>query len=391
LAWDFTGSAEPDFGCNWTCQYPPTGYVLPAIAAHLVAFQKKGTLRDGGMLEAFYATRLVNWALVTIALWLVMRAIPWARNLLLFFYSVPEVLQQGTALNNDAFLFAMGFLILGKLLRPASWAHAGWIAIAIMAMSIIKPVYAPLALLAAPLYLALRPTLATFRWRQALVILGLVMPLPLWGVWARMNTYDRSRDWHAWWADPGRQTTFLKHHPAYLLVICWSQLKNFFGNGLLDGSWKSVIGAFGWNAFFMAPIGYYLVVAALILAVTADATNGVAADPISSFTGVPRWKHILAWSLAVIGVLLVVPGMTLAMYLRFTNVGVTGVLGVQGRYLLILLLMIIAIGLYGIKQRWSARWFSVPLSLSMTILSAGLMIVSNGYALAAMFGYFWVQ
>lgn len=391
LAWNFTGLSDTGFAGDLQCKYPPTGYLLPAAAARLVGLRKDGTPRPGGMMEAFYATRIVNWGLVSIALWLLLRAIPWGRNLLLFFYTVPEVLQQGTALNNDAFLFVMGFLILGMLLRPASWGHVAWIAVAIMAMTTIKPVYAPMALIAAPLYVALRPTLRTFRWRQALVTIGLVTPLPIWKLWSVMNTYDQTYDWHATWADPVRQSAFLRSHPDYLLVICWSQFKNFFGNGLLDGSWKSVIGAFGWNAFFMAPVAYYLVVAALVLAVAADATNGVAAAPIGSFTGVSGWAHNLAWILAVTGILLVIPGMTLAMYLLFTNVGVTGVLGVQGRYFLIPFLLLFAMGLYAIKQYWTARLANVPLSIGATTMSAGLMIVSNCYAVFAICDYFWAH
>jgi Predicted membrane protein (DUF2142) len=391
LAWDFTGLSDTGFAGDLQCKYPPTGYLLPAGAARLVGLHKDGTPRPGGMLEAFYATRLVNWGLVTIALWLLLRAIPWGRNLLLFFYTVPEVLQQGTALNNDAFLFVMGFLILGMFLRPASWGHAAWIAVAIMAMTTIKPVYAPMALLAAPLYVALRPTLRTFRWKQALVTIGLVTPFMVWKLWSVMNTYDQEYDWRASWADPVRQTAFLKAHPTYLLVICWSQFKNFFGNGLLDGSWKSVIGAFGWNAFFMAPIGYYLVVAALVLAMAADATNGVVADPIGSFDGVSRRAHNLAWILAVVGILLVFPGMTLAMYLIFTTVGVTGVLGVQGRYFLIPFLLFLAMGLYAIKQYWNGRLANIWVSIGATVAAAGLMIVSNCYAVSAICDYFWVH
>jgi hypothetical protein len=388
LAWNFTGLAEPGFCGDLQCKYPPTGYVLPAIAARLVALHADGTPRQGGMLAGFYATRLVNWMLTSIAMFWLLRAMPWGRSLLLFFYSLPEVVQQGMSLNNDAFLFAMAFLILGMLLRPATWSHVAWIAVALIAMTTIKPVYAPMALLAVPLYLYLWPTPWTSK--QDLITIGLVTPFPLWKLWSMMNTYDRTYDWRASWADPALQAVFLRQHPLHFFVICWSQFKNFFGDGMLSGSWKSVIGLFGWTAFYMAAIGYYLVIAAFALALTADVTNGVEAPPVGS-ASTSLWLCNLCWILAVWGVLLVLPGMTVAMYLLFTSVGSNDVLGVQGRYFLIPFLLLVSIGLYGIKRQWGMQVISLRWSSVTTAMSSALMLVSNVLALVAIRDYFWLR
>jgi uncharacterized membrane protein len=388
LAWNFTGLGEPGGSGDLQCKYPPTAYVLPAIAARLVALREDGTPRQGGMLASFYAARMVNWMLTSIAMLWLLQAMPWGRNLLLLFYSLPEVLQQGMSVNNDAFLFAMTFLILGVLLRPAAWSNVAWIAVALIAMTTIKPVYAPMALLAAPLYLYLRSVRWT--WKQDLITIGLVTPLLLWKLWSMFNTYDTTYDWRASWANPALQGIFLRQNPLHIFVICWAQFKDFFGNGMLSGSWKSVIGLFGWTAFYMATIGYYLVIAAFVLALTADATNGVEAPPIGS-CNISRWLHNLCWILAVCGVLLVLPGITVAMYLVFTSVGSNDVLGVQGRYFLTPFLLLVAIWLYGIKRQWGMRTISARWSPVATVMSAALMLVANVLSLVAIHDYFWMR
>jgi hypothetical protein len=388
LAWNFTGLAGPGGNGDIQCQYIPTGYILPAIAARLIALRADGTPRQGGMLAGFYATRLVNWMLTSIAMLWLLRATQWERSLLLFFYSLPEVVQQGMSLNNDAFLFAMSFLILGMLFRPAAWSNVAWIAVALTAMTTIKPVYAPMALVTAPLYLYLRSVRWT--WKQDLITIGLITPYFLWKLWAIANTYDRTYDWRPSGADPALQGFLLRQHPFHLLVICWVQFKNFFGEGLVTGSWKSVIGLLGWTSVYIAPIGYYLVIIAFAVALTADATNGIEAPSIG-FAGASRWLRNLCWILASCGVLLVLPATGVAMYIVFTPVGSSQVLGVQGRYYLIPFLLLVTIGLYGVNRRWRTQLSSLRVSLGATALSAVLMLVSNAFALVAIRNFYYTN
>jgi len=388
LAWNFTGLGAPGGSGDIQCAYIPTGYVLPAIAARLVALHADGNPRQGGMLAAFYATRVVNWMLTSLAMLWLLRAMPWGRSLLLLFYSLPEVLQQGMSLNNDAFLFAMTFLILGMLLRPATWSNVAWIALALIAMTTIKPVYAPMALLAAPLYLYLWPMPWTSK--QDLITIGLLAPLPLWKLWSMMNTYDRTYDWRPTGADPVLQGAFLRQYPLHLFTICWSQFKNFFGDGFLTGSWRSVIGSLGWSNFDMAPAGYYFIIAAFALALTADATNGVEPPSMGS-SATSRWLRTLCWILALGGVFLVLPAIGLAMYLVFAPVGSNQALGIQGRYYLIPFLLFVAIGLYAIKRQWGTQLIGPRLSLGATAMSAALMLASNALALMAIRGYYYTS
>jgi hypothetical protein len=387
-AWDFTGPADLGASGDIECVYPPTGYVLPAIAARLVGLRLDGTPRRGGMLTAFYATRVVNWLLTSIAMFWLLRAMFWGRSVLLIFFSLPEVLQQGTSLNNDAFLFAMTFLILGRMLRPALWSNVAWIAAALMAMTTIKPVYAPMALLTAPLLLFLWAKCSSFRWQQVLIILGLVTPYFFWKLWSVLNNYDRTNDWHPTWINPLDQAAFLRQHPLHFFVICWSQFKNFFGDGMLSGSWKSVVGLFGWTSFYMAPVGYYFVLAALAFALAADITNGIDAPSIGSPVGTTRALRNLCWILAASSMFLVLAAITLAMYLQFTPVGSNEAM-TEGRYFLIPFLLLVAIGLYGVKLRWGVQLVDLRLSLGAIVLSAALMAASNALALEAIRDHFY--
>jgi hypothetical protein len=255
-------------------------------------------------------------------------------------------------------------------------------------MTTIKPVYAPMALLTAPLLLFLWAKCSSFRWQQVLIILGLVTPYFFWKLWSVLNNYDRTNDWHPTWINPLDQAAFLRQHPLHFFVICWSQFKNFFGDGMLSGSWKSVIGLFGWTSFYMAPVGYYFVLAALAFALAADITNGIDAPSIGSPVGTTRALRNLCWILAASSMFLVLAAITLAMYLQFTPVGSNEAM-TEGRYFLIPFLLLVAIGLYGVKLRWGVQLVDLRLSLGAIVLSAALMAASNALALEAIRDHFY--
>src|SRR5688572_15556957 len=83
------------------------------MAARVIGLTLAGEPRGGvTMLAAFYAARIVNWVFLSVMVFWALRRLPRLRTLLLAFYAIPEVLQQGSAINNDAFLFSATLVLL---------------------------------------------------------------------------------------------------------------------------------------------------------------------------------------------------------------------------------------------------------------------------------------
>ena len=61
----------------------------------------------------------------------------------------------------------------------------------------------------------------------------------------------------------------------------------------------------------------------------------------------------------------------------------------EGRYFLIPFLLLVAIGLYGVKRRWGAQLVDLRFSLGANVLSAALMAASNALALEAIRDHFY--
>jgi hypothetical protein len=156
----------------------------------------------------------------------------------------------------------------------------------------------------------------------------------------------------------------------------------------MAGSWTSIFGAFGPSAFEMAPTGYWLCLAAGILASGADVTASVhpcAVTPLAAETRLGR----AAWLLTGLGFFAIIPAVVLAMYLLFSSVGSGAVNGVQGRYYLVPLLLLAALGLYRAKLNW-ARFERPHLSTSLTAFAALASFLADVYALSAVAHRYWM-
>jgi uncharacterized membrane protein len=370
------GSTPTSVKRTSACGYAPTAYLLPAMVARLVAGGTKD-FRMGGIGQSFFAARLVNWLCVSAAaLWLLF-ALPWARGLVLLFYSVPEVVQQSVVLNNDALLFVLTFALMVLTLRPATWRTLAWVALVVGLLTLTKPVFALLGLMAVPGWLELRKQRPDLR-KDVLLILALfVMPIVLRKAWTAYCHYDEVIWLPPWNVSPEKQIAFLKAHPLHLVTLMFAQLKDTLGHGLMQGSWTSILGAFGASAFEMPMIGYWLILLAIPIALYSDVARGDRPVEVG-----PQQKW--AWRAALLGILAIFPAVVLAMYLLFSSVGAPSVNGVQGRYYLTPLLLLGALGLRRLHRRqWRGN------HLIATGVAGGLMIFSVMIAIRALFDYYW--
>jgi uncharacterized membrane protein len=378
-AWENRGYNLPVTVISTGCGYFPLGYLPSAIVAKRVAFGPGARPRVGGMLAAYYAARLANWIMVSLAVLLLALKVPWARHLTLFFYSIPEVLQQSVAINLDAFLFALTCVFIVLVFKADRWRTVLWMALVVTLMTMTKPIYAPLSLLGIPLMARLIPRTG-FRWHHVLAA-QLLFFLPLWarGQWQASIPSESLTGWGVGWVNPALQVAHLKEHPFKIVTLLFWQLCDLFTRKLMQGGWTSIFGAFGWSAFEMPSIGYYLLLVALVFAVLADA-GGPPLAPIAPSPHKP-WVARVVWWVPALGLASIFAGVILAMYIYFTKVGEDTVNGVQGRYYLVPLLISGVLAMWAYKRRHLlpvrfAKAAAIgPLIAALSCTAAGVLAV----------------
>lgn len=320
-----------------TAAYAPLAY-LPTAAA-------LGIARQAGLgpYDAILAARLASAALylaLGLAALLVARR---GRTLLALALLLPTALSLGGSCSQDGILLGIAALCAACLARPSSprafWAAAGLMAVLVLA----KPPYLPLAGLVAlragsrgrvagALALAALPSLAWAMYAQAKAGVPLrhlgapVRPGPLWSG-APDATFEAT--------DPAAQLGVVLHAP-------WAMARR-----LVPAAWaeagpllRQMVGLLG-RADLHLPAWYSsLALAGLAAALVLDlAAPEPAATPGAA--GTPARTHHHPWR-AVAGAaccMAAVGAVHAVQYLAWTPVGTAAVDGMQGRYLLPVLLM----------------------------------------------------
>jgi hypothetical protein len=380
----FRGDRFPSGGWTHECVYFPAAYVAPAVVARVLALDGHDAPVKGGMFRAVYAARFTNWLIFSLALLLGMRLLPWARAYLLFFYSIPEVIQQASVISSDGLVLSLSVVLLALVCgRPAWWKL--WTSGAVVAvLSATKAVHAGLGLMALPMALELQPLR---RWRvpqwAAVAATGL-LPYVAWKAWSGYIEFDKHRWVPPWNVDPARQIDFLKAHPSHVLTLAWVQLKMTFSHDLMKGSWTSILGGFANSSFEMPMIGYWLLLFALVAAFASDAFQS--AQPALRAGG--RLQRA-AWALALTAILVIIPASVFAMYLLFSSVGAGDILGVQGRYYLVPLFLTIGLALFALKLR--RRVQPAPQRSVLLAISAALAcVVADVIAVRAVHAHYYL-
>jgi uncharacterized membrane protein len=382
----FVGSAEPTTADGTACRYPPHPYVVPGLVARFVAFGWRGHLSAGSVIRAAYAARITNWILVTLGILLLCRRLPWIRNFALAFYSIPELIQQSMAVNTDSFLFVATVLLLLLVLgRRVSWWNLILVGLVAALMTTIKPVYVTFGAFG---IIGWQRLFARHRWRYRdllALVAAFALPLLVHWLWMRWlgavaagepSRPDRGRVWAQ------QQIQFLHDHPHMIVTLLAHQWRDFFGQDLMKGSWLSILGAFGWSMFTMKRAGHYLLLFALGCAIANDLVAGQSARELEP----PSRRMVLAVGLTSLAVLVTVLAIIVGMYVYFSGaflgrIGADEVIGVQGRYYLIPILLWTTFLIYVARRRalLPLRWASVPDVLT----SASLLtcVWANVYAL----------
>ncbi len=298
----FTGAAP----------YSPLPYVPQAVAIAI------GRSFGMGPLALLYAARLANALAAIVLLALAVRTAPVAREALAFAGLMPMALYQYASASPDAMTIATALLFTALATRAIV---RGWTGRTVVAAGLLGAVFCSHKLVYAPvLLIGLVPAMAGARARLRTIGLSVAIALFALGVgigWFALNSglaLTRLPD-----TDVHAQAAFLIGRPMAFPAILWASLQSY---AMLY--YFGMVGAIGWLVVPLPTTAYLFALFGMILTVCIRRPD----EPV-----LPRLVGVWPLLLVAGGIALV----ALALYLTWNTVGSAAILGVQGRYFLPLL------------------------------------------------------
>jgi uncharacterized membrane protein len=338
---DFSGAAP----------YSPLPY-LPQTVAIAVA-----RWAGAGPLALLYVARLANVLVVLTLLTWAVRIMPIGREALVVAGLLPMAAFEYASVSPDAAIIGTAFLFTAVALRGQ--LRGRWTAceVAVAAVSglvfcSLKPVYAPLLVLALP------ATLTRGRMKHTLSVHAIILVVALGGtaIWLRFTSsvlvlpFPGTSLWD--------QANYIVVHPlAYARTIASS----FWNHG--DFYYYSLVGLLGWLTLYLPSFAYVLSAGALLLSVLVR-PGYVARLPV----------YAVAWNTLLLGGSAAL--IMTAMYLYGTRVRWWIVEGVQGRYFLPLLALAVATACSVVRLRPSRKASQAAFLVVTAIIAAELLTTS---------------
>ncbi len=363
------------------CKYPPTGYLPAALVIRTITEGAPRDLHWHKMFYAYYGARLGNWLFFfgcVLAAWKLGR-FRWPP---LVFASIPMIVQQGMAINNDA--VQLGALLLASALLTRLPTRASvWGAIALIGVaSTIKPINAIAATL---VFIALWVAVTQHGLKRieayATAAAAVLLPVGLWLLWnATMHLPALGDVSPVPVANVSReaQLALMRAEPMKFLYVLGWQLKQLFTAPPIDGGWRGVLLALGWYKSAAPDYVYALAVPALAV--------GIALLPAGArgrFSELPVPRLLVAASVASFFPYFAV--IVILLYLEFTSVGSTIVFGVQGRYYLYFLCMLFFLIPMAARRAWGGDALERRAGCAFLALS----LATHVAALIAIRYHFW--
>lgn len=322
-----------------TAQYAPVAYVPQVVAIWV------GQGLDLGVLATLELGRAFGLVVVAGLLLLAARLTPVGR---LAFFAVglfPSVISQAGAFSADGVTIGLCVLATAVVLRWALRDGApGWwrwclLAVLFVGIALVKPTYAPLAVIAAvipvlnPAARRIRPLLSAV----AVVVVAAVSTLGWLSVTSFITKGVNPLN------DPAEQKAWVIAHPVAFLKAAFRSLVLDYPTGLTDQKgelWRGLFGSFSW---LRTPLPVLFVVLLVVIVVVALLT----VEPHER-TAVARLRGSVLWRVALgAGAVFVVGAVSLALYIYYTPTHGMVLQGVQGRYFLPVLPAVVLLFLGG--------------------------------------------
>jgi uncharacterized membrane protein len=275
---------------------------------------------------SFYLGRMAGLILFLICVWLSLRIIPDKyADLVMAYAMIPMVIHQVTGVNHDVFLLCLAPLILAVFLKK----NLVLLAILMALFIFVKPGYYPMVLLLpAVLWAKYKEVVIRKPWIVAPVVLACV-PVVLAFIEYFTNNISGGT---SGLINGVYQLEIIKHDPwqaGRILADTWVAKRDFY--------FKGVLGYFGWLDYEFDLYQFFIVVGIVLtfLVVTIRKLK----KPIIGWVGFVSIGSIIFLTYTLI---------EMAFLIQWTVVGSTVVEGVQGRYLLPLVPLL----LFWVSQFW---------------------------------------
>ncbi|MCJ1713369.1 DUF2142 domain-containing protein [Curtobacterium sp. VKM Ac-2922] len=331
LDWSALAALHEDGTTGWqtftnTVQYPPVAYVPQAVALRV------GEALGLGVLAQLELGRALGLLAVAGLLLAAARLTPVGR---LAFFAVgllPSVVGQAASFSADGVTIALCFLATALALRWAlregapTWWRWVLLGVLFVAVALVKPTYAPIAVVAAVIPV-LNPA-ARRLWH--LVGAGAVIAIAA-GV---TLGWLRATSWVTQGVNPlnhpDQQRAFLLEHPLVFVKAVFRSIVLDYPTGLTTQKgeiWRGVFGSFSWLRAPLPMAFVILLVITLVLSMLVVERHERGA--------VARLRSGVLWRVVVVvAITIVVAGVCLALYVYYTEDRGQWLQGLQGRYFL---------------------------------------------------------
>jgi uncharacterized membrane protein len=332
-------------GFNNTATYSPVPYVPQVIGIWV------GRITGFSALRMMYAGRLVNLLCWVMLIALAIRITPVFKWVLVLVGLMPMAIFLAASLSADVMINGLAILFAAMVLRHALAQEAAvtltgkvwFVVLCVLLATLRQGVYIPLVFM-----LLFIPSGNLGGWNRKVVFLSVVLvsAIAAAATWAYLIrgfhiTIERT--------DPAGQLAFITAHPWEYAKVLLRTLKE-------DGSiyLREVVGVLGWLDTELPRWIYLSYLPLLASAALLDAGEG---RPMK------RMEKALIAAICLVVVLTIVT----AEYITWTAMGGTLIAGLQGRYVIPLVVPMLLL-LYNRRLAIPARWMTVPVAAYCTVV-----------------------
>ncbi len=327
-----------------TALYSPLSYIPQTIGVY---FARHITKRISSIA---YAGRIVNWMFISIILYMTIKLIPFAKEIVALIALMPMNIQESISLAPDGMVVALSLFLIAFILQAKyvktdcfKWWNIVLLYIAVLLIGIMKIVYLPFGLLC---ILIPKERFKSEKRKWIHIVLMAVLAVGSNLVWMKLC----SKFLVIGGTNASVQLSYLKQHIGYYIAV---MARTVFSGGAV---WANTMVGSTLAELNVATPGILVTIYLCLLA-----------KKYTEFSGWSKNKEDLAWGctcLITIGTIIMLIFMSL--YLQWTPVYNNVINGIQGRYFIALLLPTFLV-------------FNKPSSLNETDHFRDLSVIESGF------------
>lgn len=348
-------------------KFPGSALYSPTAYSTLIPTVWLGNLLNLPFIYTLYLMRIVSLITLAILLFLSIRIIPFGKWAIFTVSLLPSTVAQGAAITADGAIIGIGILLLSYTLKIAlsdtkpSLLNSIFIFIMISFIAMAKTTYAPLALLV--LLIPAFNKKARDRKSISVILLPVIFAATLSIAWLKLTSYVGHNGGPN--TNDTLQIEYLLSSPFNFVPIMY---ETFFTTKTF--SLTGLFGNFGWKTAPLPDIILILLTASVVLATLINSGRDKSLNKYNIET-LRLYRLILLATFSVI-----IFGISLSLYIYFAPLGNDTITGIQGRYF-IPLLPLILLAFYGNRVRDQR---AVKIFIATVLLASLFVAIYTAYS-----------